>query len=60
MNSLNLSKRSLHKLNTSSIFDKSRVLSFKTDDLLEKRLCEFNAVLLNRHRHISKLTKKCC
>lgn len=59
MNSLNLS-RSLHKLNTSSIFDKSRVLSFNTEYLLEKRLCEFNAVILNRFLCISKWNKKCC
>lgn len=59
MNSLNLS-RSLHKLNTSSIFDKSRVLSFNTEYLLEKRLCEFNAVILNRFLRISKWNKKCC
>lgn len=58
MNSLNLS-RSLPKLNTSSIFDKSRVLSFNTEYLLEKRLCEFNAVILNRFLHISKWNKKC-
>lgn len=38
MNSLKLRKRMLQKLNTPSIFDKSRVLSFNIDDLLEKKV----------------------
>lgn len=43
MNILNLSRRSLHELNTCSSFDKSRVLSFNTKDLLKQ---EYGSLML--------------